>query len=395
MYVRDATGRGWPALIKEPSGSHERPLVLPGSPRRPATNRESRWSSHSRYCLTAEGRNVSTFAAQSEGGHWSTWAPDAGTSTSLHAGQTRAARMPWINTRLSSKDSLAMRPGQNEAQQSDIRACSERKAVMPVSFFTDLSGHQRMIKPSSKVHNNPFHTARNPLPVGWGMQNAGHPVDGRIRHNTSDTVLGQSRQASSQLAPEFLPSTPGGNIVRELVVAVGVQKPAAIRAAKATGHSTVAAAMKWLLDNDSGAVAELEQRSRERYFSSKSHPKTVTNSECLVSRTRKDIYSPHVAQEKHATVQRFLNGQEKFSGGRGGRLGPGGWLVGGGLKAGAKEGNVEKAHEKTGCLLSSDAGSICVNMETASDSSWTHASSTPALAQPVIAVIPRADEKQG
>ena len=301
--------------------------------------------------------------------------------------------MPWINTKLSSKDSLAVRPGQNEAQQSDIRAHSERKAVMPVSFFTDLYGQQRMIKASSKTPINPFHaTQRSPLPVGWGLQDAGRhskdSINGHAKPNIPNPGSGsRSVRRASISASSKSSSTSSGKIVRELVESLQVEERAAIRAAQATGRSTVAAAMKWLLNNDPGAVADLEQRSRERYFSNQTimahSMEQVGNSGCA---------PVAVAQGKHRTAQRYLDGQEKFSGGSGGRLGPGGWLVGGGLKA-AKKGYVRKSLEK--CRARSDAGSICINMDMDEGSvgSWSRTPSSPASGRPAITVIPHPDTR--
>jgi hypothetical protein len=363
--------------------------MLADSPRRPATHREGRWSSNSRLCATADGGTVPTFASQSQGGHWWTWAQDVA-PPSLNLTQTLTERMPWINTKLSSKDSLAVRPGQNEAQQSDIRAHSERKAVMPISFFTDLYGQQRMIKASSKTPINPFHaTSRNPLPVGWGLQDAGRhskdPINGHAKPNIPNPRSGsRSARWASPRASSQSSSTSSGKIVRELVESLQVEVTAAIRAAKATGHSTVAAAMEWLLNNDSGAVANLEQRSRKRYFSN----------QAIITHSRNQVggVPVAVAEGKHKTAQRYLDGQENFSGGSGGRLGPGGWLVGGGLKA-AKKGYVRKSLEK--CRARSDAGSICINMDKDDGSvgSWSRTPSSPASRRPVITVIPHPDTR--
>ena len=66
---------------------------------------------------------------------------------------------------VSCKDSVALRLGNSDMQYSSIIAETTPQERVPVSFFTDLTGMQRMIKASSKTAHNLFHTSRNPLPV--------------------------------------------------------------------------------------------------------------------------------------------------------------------------------------------------------------------------------------
>ena len=380
-FVRDATGRGWPELAAAAVPASA-PRV---SPRPPSTlsaqrERESRWSARSRYCLTAEGGTVSTFASQSEGGDWWAWAPEVPRPSSLQHTQSHAARMPWINTKVSSKDSLAVRQGQNETQQNEILARSQRKDVVPISFFTDLSGKERMIKASSLTPNNPFHSRRNPLPVGFGLHRVDHaepPSQESVAQNSNaDGTPGPLRLATptTSQSRQVCATWRTGNIARQLVL-LQVEEAAAARAARATGYSTVAAAMRWLLDNDQGAVANLEQRWCARARTSSSTARV--HAPDLQRARGAEVSATSNALKRHEIAQRFLAGGERFSGGHAGRLGPGGWLVGGFCrKPACSKGPVK------GYLESSDAGSIHIYLQ---DSASAGASSP----RPQITVIPQ------
>ena len=170
--------------------------------------------------------------------------------------------MPWIKTGVSSKDSLAAR--EDDEQHTGILEHTRRRETVPVTFFTDLRGTQRMIRESTRNPNNPFYQTRNPLPVGFGLGGVSELTDARSEGTRSGWIQEPEPVRTPRIArhPEGARERPvvqcgvtprSGNIVRELV-AMEVDEVIARRAAQNTaGRRTVAAAMKWILDSEPGA----------------------------------------------------------------------------------------------------------------------------------------------
>jgi len=100
------------------------------------------------------------------GENWSTWVQ---TPRSPRLAKKHLERMLWIKIGLTSKDSLAMRPGNNDGQKTSVFVQTRQRGMEPEHFFMDLAGKQRIIKSSSQTANNPFHTTRNPMLIGFGI----------------------------------------------------------------------------------------------------------------------------------------------------------------------------------------------------------------------------------
>jgi len=228
------------------------------------------------------------------------WSQNETNSThSSRAPQTLIERMlPWIKDHTPSKDSLAARASpERDAQHKAFIAYTRRKENLPITFFEDLEGKQRMVKECSKNSNNPLHTMRNPLPVGFGLQRRHTPM---MTNETTTQDLGQYFVTAGRgktgwiLDPEGKPvSTPRttnprcspvntstrpitsreqsiqcsnclGNTV-QVLVSMDVEERVARRAVDAIGDCTVAAAMKWILDNEKGDfIRDLEKCWRAR-----------------------------------------------------------------------------------------------------------------------------------
>lgn len=229
------------------------------------------------------------------------WSQNETNSTHLsRAPQTIIERMRWTKNHTPSKDSLAARASpERDAQHTHAAflAHTRRKEDLPMTFFADLEAKHRMVKESSKNSNNPFHTMRNPLPAGFGLQRRYTPM---MTNETTTQDLGQYFAAAGRgktgwiLDPEGKPvSTPRttnprcspvdtstrpitsreqsiqcsnslGNTVRVLV-SMDVEERVARRAVDAVGDCTVASAMKWILDNEPGDfIRDLEKRWRAR-----------------------------------------------------------------------------------------------------------------------------------
>jgi hypothetical protein len=198
-------------------------------------------------------------------------------------------------------------------------------------------GTQRMIRESTRNPNNPFYQTRNPLPVGFGLGGVSELTDARSEGTRSGWIQEPEPVRTPRIArhPEGARERPvvqcgvtprSGNIVRELV-AMEVDEVIARRAAQNTaGRRTVAAAMKWILDNEPGAVGDLEKRWRARSAlptqgSGCERIEGIHQNHCQTRQT-------HSSQLRTVAAERFLKG-EKVGRGRGRGLGRDGTVAGG------------------------------------------------------------------
>jgi hypothetical protein len=228
--------------------------------------------------------------------------PGAATGIYERRGKTLMQRMPWIKCEVSDKDSLAARD--NHGQLASVLAATQRSTVMPVSFFTDLAGKQRCIKASFKSANNPFLNSRNPLPLGFGLDE-----DAAARASTAGlqpqpAARGQSAAATSRDGRD---SRALGVVVQQLV-AMDVEEAVARRAVQASACHTVAEAMKWILNHEPAAVGELEARWLQRTVrarSSRYASGEVRNDHCGEERSRA-VPRTFSAQKRSAAAERFL-----------------------------------------------------------------------------------------
>ena len=257
-------------------------------------------------------RAPSSVPSRGPDGDWWSWVEGARDRGVLVAaapprGRTLQQRMPWIKWEVSSKDSLAA--VDDPAQAAAVLAATRRSAAVPVTFFTDLAGKQRCIKESSKTGNNPFMSAGNPLPLGFGLEDD----DAADRAGVKPFSRGRTAAATPAGSRDSLAL---GAVVQQLV-ARDVEEGVARRAvAQGSACRTVAGAMKWILDHEPAAVGELEARWRQRTVRARSSSERQ-RSDSARAKTLERIPRTLSAQKRSAAAHRFL-ARKQGVGGNGG-----------------------------------------------------------------------------
>ena len=315
---------------------------------------------------------ASSVRANGLNGDWWAWVETDHGPRSPSLAESRRKRMPWIKCDVSSKDSLALRTGDNDGLLKRMLLATQRPgSALPISFYTDLAGKQRQVKESSKNPHNPFFQIRNPLPLGFGLENQYNQTPAACQDKASGWILDPEpaatpRQSKSVLPAKAVDQTPrctgdGAKIVKKLV-AMDVDDGLARRAVQVSGCRTVAVAMQWILDNEPDAVGDLERLWRQRTFQVVAP--CISSTRIVEHQTAIDP-STQTAHKRRLAAGRFLAGSSSPRTNMGAVVGLRKGVVGVGHEGASAKGTVEGLSALRGRSprSNSDAGSIRIFLD--------------------------------